>query len=115
MTGVQTCALPIWLISGTFRTTDISGRLGGEEFAVVLTNTSIHDAYRVAELFRETVAGTSVLYNNTKINLTISIGITSYYREAESIEEILRHADEALYASKSEGRNCINLKFHQPI
>ena len=103
------------LISGTFRTTDISGRLGGEEFAVVLTNTSIHDAYRVAELFRETVAGTSVLYNNTKINLTISIGITSYYREAESIEEILRYADEALYASKAEGRNCINLKFHQPI
>ena len=58
------------------------------------------------------MASTSVVYHNAEISLTISIGITSYYSEAESIEEIVRYADEALYTSKDGGRNRTTVKCH---
>lgn len=98
------------LITAHFRQTDISGRLGGEEFAIVLTNTAIADARLVAEQFRDAVAEANVIYDHSVISLTISIGIAPYFSEAESLDEILKYADEAMYASKASGRNCTTLK-----
>jgi diguanylate cyclase (GGDEF)-like protein len=100
------------LITANFRQSDIAGRLGGEEFAVILTNTLIDDAQQVAEQFREAVMATTVVYDDSDIQLTISIGVSSFYSDAESIEAILKDADEALYASKDKGRNCTMLKRH---
>lgn len=98
------------LITVHFRKTDISGRLGGEEFALVLTNTSTENARIVAEQFRKAVGDTKVVYDHSDICLTISIGIAPYFSEAETLEEILKCADEAMYESKAKGRNCTTLK-----
>jgi diguanylate cyclase (GGDEF)-like protein len=100
------------LIKENFRKTDFSGRLGGEEFAIVLTNTSFDAALLVAEEFREKVAKTEMLYENHSISMTISIGVTSFFNEAKSFEEILNYADEAMYESKARGRNCTTVKLY---
>jgi len=98
------------LISNNFRKTDIYGRIGGEEFSVIVQNTSIYNALLVADNFRKLVAKLEVVYNNIIINLTVSIGISSYATNAKNIAEILKYADEALYESKAKGKNCITLK-----
>ncbi len=89
-----------------FRQTDICGRIGGEEFVVVLTNTRIDCAWQAAEKFRQTVQKTKVVYGAKEISMTVSIGVASYGNKAESIEEIIRCADKGLYECKAAGRNC---------
>ncbi|MBS4022229.1 MAG: diguanylate cyclase [Dethiobacter sp.] len=98
------------LINTNFRQIDIFGRLGGEEFAIVLTNTAIDDAHVAAEQFRRAVAEAKVVYAQKEMRMTISIGAACYFNEAESIGEILRWADEGLYESKKQGRNCTTVK-----
>ena len=97
------------LMKANFRKTDILGRLGGEEFAVILTTTDIDEAQGVAEKFCETVAKTVMFYGTIPITITISIGVTYFFREAENFDEILKYADEAMYESKARGRNCTTL------
>ncbi|NLY59991.1 MAG: GGDEF domain-containing protein [Clostridiales bacterium] len=99
------------IITTSFRKTDIAGRLGGEEFAVVLKNASLEDAMMVAEKFREIVARKEVIYEDQKISFTISIGVASINGNTENIsdiEDVLKMADDALYKAKAKGRNCIS-------
>lgn len=98
------------LISNNFRKTDIYGRIGGEEFSIILQNTDIYKALLVADNFRKLVAKSEVKYNNIIISLTVSIGISSYTTRAKNISEIIKYADEALYESKEKGKNCITIK-----
>lgn len=93
------------LIPQGFKNTDIFGRLGGDEFMVLMTNTSLDEARLVVEKFRETVEKTRVVYQNQEIRLTISAGLVSYFPEAQGVEELLKYADEAMYQSKTLGRN----------
>lgn len=93
------------LLGNTFRTSDIAGRIGGEEFAILLTNTSLVDAGKAAEYFRDRVAKNKVVYENREICFTISIGVSSFFPEARNFDEILKCADEALYEAKAMGRN----------
>jgi carbonic anhydrase len=98
------------IIMASFRKTDIVGRIGGEEFAVVLKNASFKDAKKVAEQFRETVAGKKVIYGNQVISITVSIGVASICGDTDdsnNIEDILKKADDALYKAKAKGRNCV--------
>jgi diguanylate cyclase (GGDEF)-like protein len=95
------------LIRQRFRSTDVVGRLGGEEFVVLLPRCTLSNAREVAESFRRLVAETETLYGDEPITVTISIGISCFDREADSIDSILRHADQALYQSKADGRNQV--------
>lgn len=98
------------LIMTSFRKTDIAGRLGGEEFAVLLKNTSLNDAKKAAEKFRETVSRKKVIYEKQEINFTVSIGVAATYDDIgnnSNIENILKQADDALYKAKAKGRNCV--------
>jgi diguanylate cyclase (GGDEF)-like protein/PAS domain S-box-containing protein len=96
------------IIMTGFRKTDFAGRLGGEEFAVLLKNTSLEEAKRVAEKFRETVSKKKVVYEKRKISFTVSIGVASSSCDNNSnIEDILKQADNALYKAKAKGRNCV--------
>ncbi|NLO25063.1 MAG: diguanylate cyclase [Clostridiales bacterium] len=93
-----------------FRKTDIAGRIGGEEFAVVLKNASLGEAKKVAEQFRETVARRKVIYGKQQISFTVSIGVAAIGGNADDIndiEVILKRADDALYKAKAKGRNCV--------
>jgi diguanylate cyclase (GGDEF)-like protein/PAS domain S-box-containing protein len=98
------------IIKTGFRKTDIAGRIGGEEFAVILKNASLEEAKKKAEQLRETVAGRKVIYGNQEIGITVSIGVAAIRGNADDvgdIEDILKMADDALYKAKAKGRNCV--------
>jgi diguanylate cyclase (GGDEF)-like protein/PAS domain S-box-containing protein len=89
------------------RGTDIFGRIGGEEFAAVLIETAPAKAMEVAERLRESVANEPVERNGQSIPITISIGI-GFRRDADdTFHAIMRRADKALYAAKTQGRNRV--------
>jgi diguanylate cyclase (GGDEF)-like protein len=99
------------IIKTGFRKTDIAGRIGGEEFAVVLKNASLEEAKKIAEKFRETVAKRKVIYGGREITFTVSIGVAAIHGNADDIndiEELLKLADDALYRAKTRGRNCVS-------
>lgn len=90
------------------RNVDIIGRMGGEEFAVVLPETGIEKIFEVAERIREVIADTEVsLPDGGKIHFTVSIGIATLADRCLSIDSLLKQADQALYQAKESGRNKV--------
>jgi diguanylate cyclase (GGDEF)-like protein len=89
------------------RPTDLLGRLGGEEFAIVLTDTPPSPAETVAERLRARVAEAPVVFGDRLIPMTISIGLAIQFETDASIEQIIARADDALYCAKSSGRNRV--------
>jgi two-component system, cell cycle response regulator len=90
-------------LSNHLRAEDQLGRLGGEEFLVVLPDTDAAAAERVTEKLRCEVAGTRVQHDGHELSVTVSIGMATW--DGEPPEELLRRADEALYAAKAAGRD----------
>ncbi|HWJ76502.1 MAG TPA: diguanylate cyclase [Niallia sp.] len=95
----------------SIRKTDIIGRYGGEEFIILLPNTTLEDAYDISNLIRMKISENITLVNSTKIHTTISLGVSHMYikpNEREvSIQGIMRETDQALYAAKRNGRNNV--------
>ncbi len=89
------------------RDSDIGGRLGGEEFVLLLPETDAAQAAILAERIREKVAGRVLSAHRVQFSLTISIGIASATASMSGIEALLHPADQALYQAKAEGRNRI--------
>ncbi len=89
------------IVAEAVRETDLCGRYGGEEFAVVLPRTSLNGALTVAERIRSSIE----LFDFEGERLTLSVGVAGFPGSASSPDMLLRAADEALYASKREGRN----------
>jgi two-component system cell cycle response regulator len=86
------------------RRNDIACRYGGEEFAVILSSVSRDNIYAAYERFREMVSKQPFEYETKKLHITISIGI-AFSNDAELINDLLAHADQALYQAKEAGRN----------
>jgi two-component system, cell cycle response regulator len=82
------------------------GRLGGEEFAVLLPGRTIDDALAIAERLRARVMDLSIDTGQGNISLTCSFGVSAY-KAGDSIDTLLRRADMALYMAKSAGRNRV--------
>ena len=91
------------------RETDVAGRYGGEEFAVLLVNTAAADAQVVAERIRTTVEAQTVSHDGRDIRYTVSLGIAEMTGDIQSHEQLIQQADEALYASKQGGRNRVSI------
>ncbi len=89
------------------RETDIFGRLGGEEFAVVLSETPVEEAAVVADRLRLSLSELSVPAGEGTTGFTVSIGLTTLQQGESSLEEILNRADRALYAAKNGGRDQV--------
>jgi diguanylate cyclase (GGDEF)-like protein len=85
---------------------DTLARLGGEEFAVVLPETTRHGAFVVAEKIREAIASEPFLRD---VHVTVSIGVAAYPYDGETSDELLRVADAALYEAKRSGRDRVVL------
>jgi len=92
------------LIKAHVRRNDLACRYGGEEFAVILPNISRKGTNAAYERFREVVFKQPFEHESKKFNISVSIGI-SYSNDAESINDLLAHADQALYQAKDEERN----------
>jgi diguanylate cyclase (GGDEF)-like protein len=98
------------IILNSFRKSDISGRIGGEEFAVILKNTSLDEAKMAAEKVRKIIARRKVIYGDQEIRLTVSIGVAAIRggtKDIKDIEDFLKMADDALYKAKAGGRNAV--------
>ena len=93
-------------IKGRVRAYDHVGRYGGEEFVILAPNTNLDGARRLAEAVCEAVAKTPFRANGRVVALTVSIGVAQW-REDESLDDILRRADAALYRAKETGRNRV--------
>ncbi|WP_213803960.1 GGDEF domain-containing protein [Granulicella sp. dw_53] len=91
-------------ITSALRSYDHVGRFGGDEFLLILPDTSIDDATNVLQRTRELVA------KSFGDGLTLSIGVTILAGEKEDLITLLSRADEALYAAKSDGRNCTRMR-----
>lgn len=92
----------------TMRLADIIGRVGGEEFAILLPETDQHQAHEVAERLREHIAAEAVeILNGTSIHFTVSIGVSMLDHDCNLIDTLLSNADEALYKAKNAGRNQV--------
>ncbi len=87
-----------------FRRSDICGRTGGEEFAVILPHTSADNAMALAEKLRRTIAETPIASGERTVTVTASIGLAA---GAYDLTTLLVHADKAMYRAKEQGRNQV--------
>ena len=97
------------IIKSCTRNVDTAARYGGEEFVVMFNNTTPSAAMTIAERIRKLVEDKVILYDGQNIEVTISIGVSSYNFDNESAKSIVERADNALYESKRNGRNCVTL------
>jgi diguanylate cyclase (GGDEF)-like protein len=88
----------------TFRRSDVCGRIGGEEFAVILPHTLESDALLIAEKLRKTIAETIIHCGDQRLNITVSIGVAD---ASFDLTTLLLHADKAMYRAKAQGRNQV--------
>ncbi len=89
------------------REPDIWGRLGGEEFAILLVETPLHEAAAVAERLREQLASTPVTHDEYTIAFTASIGVAPVVPDDGGLEKALSLADGLMYQAKNAGRNRV--------
>ncbi len=96
------------LLQQNTRGEDIACRYGGEEFILILPNTSLSDARKRAEAIRSLVeAQIRVQKNDRAMDITISAGVAAFPENAQSLEAVLQAADSALYQAKEQGRNRV--------
>ena len=97
------------LIAMHVRETDICGRYGGEEFAILLADTDTENAKIFSERLRQKVENSIVKYNDIELSYTISIGIAEISPTYTSHSLWIEAADSALYQSKENGRNQVSI------
>lgn len=97
-------------IKSSIRKEDLVGRYGGEEFLVTLPCSTLETAQVVAERIRKSVENMRLnCEEQVKLQTSVSLGVTHCKDLKDSFEEIVRCADEALYCSKTSGKNRVNI------
>jgi len=94
-------------VKKNLRSTDIAGRYGGEEFAVLLVDTSADQALFFAERLRKNVEAMQIEFNQQLLNVTVSIGLGDFQADLQQYRDWIERADKALYQSKAGGRNQV--------
>ncbi|MDX9844628.1 MAG: GGDEF domain-containing protein [Aquabacterium sp.] len=90
------------------READLCGRLGGEEFGVLLAGTDLHEAQQIAEKLRLAIQAIVVPMNDTTLHVTISVGVAEAGLACPDTTTLLAQADAAMYQAKSNGRNRVH-------
>jgi len=93
----------------TIRETDIFGRYGGDEFALLLPDTDIPAAQVIAQRIRDAVTRQPWQVDDSQVQVSISLGLAPAHKLHRSLEELLADADQALYKAKSNGRDRIEI------
>lgn len=97
------------LVRRTQRATDLFGRLGGEEFGLLLPETCLADAAAVAERLRADCEANVIEVDGAQVRLTLSAGVAAVTREDASLDDLMRRADTALYRAKDGERNRVEV------
>jgi diguanylate cyclase (GGDEF)-like protein len=93
----------------SLRSSDLVGRLGGEEFAVMLSDANRDNAFVVAERLRANFAHAATALGSHEVHATLSIGVTIIQEPTDQLSNLLERADKALYRAKANGRNRVEL------
>lgn len=91
----------------TMRKQDIIGRWGGEEFIFLLPETDLLGGRKLAEKLRHMIENHPFIYNEKKLQITMTFGVSVYSSTTKTIEQVINRADEHLYKGKRKGRNCV--------
>jgi len=87
---------------------DVVARIGGEEFAVLMSNTDAETAARIAESVRASIQEMVIAFESSNLRVTVSCGVaTTSHASASTPDALVRRADRALYDAKAAGRNCV--------
>jgi diguanylate cyclase (GGDEF)-like protein len=97
------------LLKGKLRQNDALGRLGGDEFGVLLRNCPAAPALRIAEVIRQTVAEFRFVWKENLFSVGVSVGLLSFSDDHLSLNEMLSIVDGACYLAKEKGRNRIHV------
>ena len=98
------------LLCTAMRESDIIGRYGGEEFSILLPDTTTKAAVYVAERLISQVSDFPIETEAGKLTIHLSIGIGGMSKETPTLHTLIVRADQAMYLAKSAGRNCVAVK-----
>lgn len=109
LVGDQVLTILVERIRHRLRSNDTLARYGGEEFTIILPGTGLEQGLRTAERVRNAVAESPIRIGSSRLNVTISLGVATATPPhfPHTFKELLRRADQALYAAKNSGRNCV--------
>lgn len=102
------------IFNDSMRTSDVLARYGGEEFIIILADTDSDTAYEIAERIRITIANTAFDINELEpVKLTLSIGLATMDESTHitTSGQLVKSADQAVYAAKNSGRNCVHRSY----
>ncbi|CUB04536.1 GGDEF domain-containing protein [Marinomonas fungiae] len=86
---------------------DLFGRVGGEEFAILLPNTDLEDAFQLADSIRQAISNTVLELEGKAVSYTVSLGVEASEPEDQVIDELFKRADLKLYGAKDNGRDRV--------
>jgi|GEM_PF-813219 len=113
--GDQVLASVAQRCTESIRDIDILGRYGGEEFAILLPETSLRAAGQSAERLRRFMHATPIPTAQGSLQLSVSLGVACATKASEDLAALLDQADAALYAAKQAGRNCVAIQDGQRL
>ncbi|MBW6472774.1 MAG: diguanylate cyclase [Anaerolineaceae bacterium] len=92
------------------RDKDVIGRVGGEEFSIILPETTLEEAKKIAERIRQAIAQIKINNNGSSIQTTVSLGVASSTQvDTGTMDDLIQISDQALYQAKADGRNCVRV------
>jgi len=109
LTGDQTLKMVVQACTSALRQADVLCRFGGEEFTILLPETGAEKAAVVAERIRQVVEKSRLPSEQGEVAVTVSLGVAQLGEEKMGLLELVSWADQALYAAKAAGRNCVRV------
>jgi diguanylate cyclase (GGDEF)-like protein len=97
------------------RGSDLKCRYGGEEFLVLLPETPLEGAKRVADTLRSDIAAMPITWKDETVSITASFGVSLALPTETDAQAIIGRADAALYLAKDQGRNCVRLSIESAV
>jgi len=91
------------------RNIDILGRYGGDEMVILMPETDAENAFTAMDRLRKLVDDTTIVVGEKPFKIAASFGISSYYNEYPTLNEMMEMADSALYQAKKDGKNCVRV------
>jgi diguanylate cyclase (GGDEF)-like protein len=95
------------IIRENCRKQDVASRWGGEEFLILLPETDLEGGKLLAEKIRKAIESNEFFYQEQKIPITMSFGLSIFFENSKNLEDCIRYADDCLYNAKKMGRNRV--------